>query len=258
MTRAREKVDLVQSSPTPLWQQMADSLRHRIRSGELKAGSQLPSEPELGVMYGVSRITVRRAIDVLLKGELVVRARGRGTFVATRTLRHDLTGLSGIMDSIQPAEALPTNRIVTCNFITAEPDLAALFGPNHAHLLHVRRIYELKGEPFGVADVYIPCSTELSVGEIDQLSAYGILERHFGLTITRASMTIKASASSSTVAKLLNLDTKATVLGFRRVSYSEDEVPRECTLFWVRPDRYEFSLTVNGPMPITEGLRAAA
>lgn len=259
MTKSLTKIPLSQSSPTPLWQQMANSLRQRIESGELRADDQLPSEPELGEIYGVSRITVRKAVEVLLQAEFVVRARGRGTYVAKRALRHELSGLSGILDAIQnAADERPVNELVTCAFVPPPADAATIFGADQPHVMHLRRKYEVAGEPFGVADVFIPSAVELPAAKLDQVSAYGILEEQFGVSIARADVTIKACKADKEIARLLKLPASTTLLRFRRTSFCAEDKPRECTVFWVRPDRYEFTLSVNGPMPISEALRTAA
>jgi DNA-binding GntR family transcriptional regulator len=65
----------------PLWQQVADDLRAEIQSGRLPAEARLPSESELGIQYGVSRVTVRHAIKALSEEGLVEAVHGRGTFV---------------------------------------------------------------------------------------------------------------------------------------------------------------------------------
>ena len=67
--------------PATLWRQVADDLSEEITTGGLPAGARLPTEVELGAIYGVSRITVRRAVKELVAAGLVVKVHGRGTFV---------------------------------------------------------------------------------------------------------------------------------------------------------------------------------
>ena len=68
----------------PLWQQVADDLRDQITSSRLAPGARLPSETDLGYQYGVSRVTVRHAIQALADDGLVEAVHGRGTFVTDR------------------------------------------------------------------------------------------------------------------------------------------------------------------------------
>ena len=253
-----EKIGLVRSSPTPLCKQMADSLRGKIQRGELPADSQLPSEIELGEAYGVSRITVRKAIEILLKEELVVRARGKGTFVARRALRHELSALSGIMSSIQPNSMGPKNRLLAVDYSPAPAHIEAILNTAASPVIHFRRIYELNDEPFGLADVFIPSPNGLPESAIDQVSAYELLSRHLGITATRSDLVIKAQRAAKDIARLLGLPPRSTVLNFRRTSFCAAGRPVEHTSFWVRPDRYEFTLSVSNAMSISDALRTAA
>jgi DNA-binding GntR family transcriptional regulator len=68
----------------PLWRQVADDLRDDIESNRMRPGARLPSETDLGYQYGVSRVTVRHAIQALSDDGLVEAVHGRGTFVTER------------------------------------------------------------------------------------------------------------------------------------------------------------------------------
>lgn len=67
-----------------LWRQVADDIAGMIDSGELPPGSRLPAEPELVELYGVARVTIRRAMAELRKDKVVTVVHGKGTFVAQR------------------------------------------------------------------------------------------------------------------------------------------------------------------------------
>lgn len=70
------------AAPVHLWQQVADDLRADIQSGELPSHARLPAETDLAEIYGVARVTVRRAVLELRKERLLIVVTGRGTFVA--------------------------------------------------------------------------------------------------------------------------------------------------------------------------------
>ncbi|MEV5299122.1 GntR family transcriptional regulator [Amycolatopsis methanolica] len=72
------------SAPEPVWRQVADDLRAQVTSGELAAGARLPSNPELGEIYGVARLTAVKAINLLKDEGLLIVVNGRGTFVARK------------------------------------------------------------------------------------------------------------------------------------------------------------------------------
>ena len=82
-------------SPLPLYEQLKQVIREQIFSGELEPGTTLPSEHELGRHYGVSRITVKRALDELAQAGLLRRIQGKGTIVAPRTIEGEMRSVEG-------------------------------------------------------------------------------------------------------------------------------------------------------------------
>ena len=88
-------------SPIPLYRQLADILAVRIRSGEYPVASRIPSENALSTAYGIGRPTARQATDYLIRKGLLLRKRGSGTYVQTRTSEVDLLSLGGTLSAFQ-------------------------------------------------------------------------------------------------------------------------------------------------------------
>lgn len=88
-------------SPLPLYQQLADQLRRAIETGALAPGARLPSEPELSRRHRIGRPTVRQATELLVRGGLIERRRGAGTFVRSTPLRVDVFSLAGTLSSFR-------------------------------------------------------------------------------------------------------------------------------------------------------------
>ena len=112
---------LPRSSSVPLWRQLSDHLRQQIHTGVLRPGARMPTEVEMGSTYGVSRITVRAAIEKLLAEQLVVRAQGKGTFVAGAIVRQDLSDLAGIIPNLEAQGIAFETRLITYEQVTAPP-----------------------------------------------------------------------------------------------------------------------------------------
>src|SRR5262245_13208438 len=91
---------LHRASPEPLYRQLAARIEDDIGSGALKPGDQLDSELLLTKRYGVSRITVRQAIEALAQKRILVRKQGKGTFVTQPAVRHDLRRPHGLFASL--------------------------------------------------------------------------------------------------------------------------------------------------------------
>src|ERR1700728_3069437 len=95
-----------------LYARVETVLAGEITQGDLKVGDQLPTEDSLIARFGVSRITVRRAIQNLVSRGLVEIRRGKGTFVAAPKITQELTELSGFVEDMQAAGRNPTARVV--------------------------------------------------------------------------------------------------------------------------------------------------
>ena len=96
---------LDKKSPIPLYYQLVEAIRDRIRAGELMPGAQLPPERELGEQYGISRMTVRQALQYLISDDVLVARQGTGTFVAEPKLTFDLRHALGFTDEMVRARA---------------------------------------------------------------------------------------------------------------------------------------------------------
>ena len=99
-------------SPIPLYRQLSDLLREGIRSGEYPAGTRVPSEHRLAEQYEIGRPTVRQAIDVLVREQLLSRKRGSGTFVRKESGEVDLFSLAGTIASFHKKGLDVTTRIL--------------------------------------------------------------------------------------------------------------------------------------------------
>ena len=251
-------VPLVRPSPVPLWQQLAGTLRERIQSGQAAPGDRLPTETELGASYGVSRITVRKAVQTLLDEALVTRTHGKGTFVAPKVLRHELSALAGIIDSIQAGGPKPRTSFHSFAMEAAPARVAALLEIGGEDVMHFRRLYDLGGTRVGVADVWIPGAVAVRHDQAEPASAYTILSEYLGIAVAHADVVIKAQKAGKDVLRLLDLPRNRILLHFERTSRCAAGLPREHTSFWVRSEHYEFTLAVDGPMPIGAALRPAA
>src|SRR5690606_23529215 len=99
------------AAPLPLYSQVEQALAREIAAGERVPGDRLPSEDELAARFGVSRITIRKAVEGLVaRGRLEIR-RGKGTYVAEPRIRQELTELSGFVEDMQALGRTPSARL---------------------------------------------------------------------------------------------------------------------------------------------------
>jgi GntR family transcriptional regulator len=200
---------------------IADELRRSVEAGELDAGRLLPSESELSAVHGVSRVTVRKALELLRDEGLIDSRQGFGWFVAADPLRQALGRLGTIEGQLSELGVASERRVVGFRFVTAPPRARQVLGT--ASVLEVRRVNLADGQPFARVTVWCPdeLGATLSRAQVEKAPFYELLD----LEIGRATQTIGAAAASTTDAELLHVPVGSPVLRCERVTRDVDDRP---------------------------------
>ena len=202
------------------YQEIAEELRRRIGAGELTPGRLLPSEAELGAAYATSRITVRKALEVLREEGLVESRQGLGWFVPADPLRQSLGRLGTIEAQLVEAGIESTRLILDFGFVNAPARVRKVL--NARRVLEVRRLNLADGEPFARVTVWCPeaLGKRLSLEDVERQPFYELLDGALG----SASQTIGAGAASATDAELLHVPAGSPVLLCQRTTRGIDGV----------------------------------
>lgn len=230
---------------------IADGLRRRVESGELAAGALLPSESELSAAYGVSRVTVRKALELLRDEGLIDARQGFGWFVATDPVRQSLGRLGTIEDQLGELGVGSERRIVGFRFVTAPPRVRQVLGVDS--VLEVRRVNLADGRPFARVTVWAPeaVGSRLSRADVEAAPFYELV----GVPIGGATQTIGAAAAAPDDARLLAVPVGSPVLRCERITrdhdggpllVSEHVFPGHLTEFVVDMPRVEPSISPSG------------
>lgn len=196
------------------YRDVADALRARVLGGELVAGRVLPSEAELSAAYGVSRVTVRRALELLRDEDLVDSRQGFGWFVAATPVRQVLGRLGTIEEQMAASGLRPERRVLAFAFVAAPPRVRQLLGTDQ--VLQVRRVNLADGEPFALVTVWCPAelASDLSRADVERSPFYELLE----VTLAGATQTIGAAAASPDEAAALQVPAGSPVLRCERTT----------------------------------------
>lgn len=233
------------------YQEIAADLRERLHAGELAAGRVLPSEAELSSEFSASRVTVRRALELLRDEGLVDARQGFGWFVATSPIRQVLGQLGTIEAQMEADGIVPERRILEFAFVAATTRLRDLLGAEQ--VLRVRRLNLADGEPFAVVTVWCPAELgqHLSRRDVERSPFYVLLD----IPLRGATQTIGADAASEADARLLGIPVGSPVLRCERVTtdtsgravlVSEHVFPAHRTEFVVELPHDEPSITPSG------------
>jgi GntR family transcriptional regulator len=231
------------------YQEIADELRQRARREP--AGSVLPSEAEMSIEFGASRVTVRRALELVRDEGLIAARQGFGWFVATEPVRQSLESLGTIESQVEGVGKLSERKVEEFAFEPAPERVRQLLGVDQ--VLRVKRVNLADGEPFAVVTVWCPAElgSHLSRRDVERRPFYELLE----VELHGASQTIGADLVDGADAALLGVPEGSPVLRCRRVTtarsgepvlVSEHVFPAHRTEFVVSLPQAEPSMTPSG------------
>ena len=238
----RLALDLDLGSPTPLYLQLADQIRARIGDGLIKVGDALPSERELSHSGRISRVTVRKALDTLLREGLLSRRHGSGTYIAPRIEQSAglLVGFSADMSNRGfVAGAISIERSV--GVATPEEALTLALSVD-AKVLRLTRVRTADEEPLAIERAVVPAALLPRIDEGQSLYAALAARSHRPV---RGLQRLQASLATAAEAKLLSIPVGAAILRIERRAFLADGRPVEFTRSAYRGDRYDFMTEVR-------------
>ncbi|MGN6126703.1 MAG: GntR family transcriptional regulator [Humibacter sp.] len=237
-------MDVDRSGPIPMYFQVATIIEQAINDGILPPGSRLENEVALGERLGLSRPTVRRAIQELVGKGLLVRRRGIGTQVVQRPLTRKVE-LTSLFDDLERGSKHPTTTLLSREMIAADDHIAEVLSiPTGSPVLHVRRVRSSDGVPLAVLENFLP--EEFSDITEEELRARGLyqLMRSRGTLLSVAQQTIGARAATHEESRLLNVKDHGPVLTMDRTAYNNNGRAVEYGHHCYRPDLYAFEITL--------------
>jgi GntR family transcriptional regulator len=243
---------LYRDSPLPLYHQLLQILLDKINSGEYSPGQLLPSEKELEAEYGVSRVTIRRAMDDLMRMGQVTRQQGRGTFVTDKVEDYRSELLRGFMEDLINQGVKVTIRLLAEESIpAAQPEAGLLDVETGTPICHIRRVGSGDGIPIVLSDswYHLPegCRTVPELGA--QPALFTALNNHFreieGRTLVGGSKTLEATVCTQEEATLLDTVQGAPLLLVKLILNDHTGRPAVFIKARYRGDRYVYALRLR-------------
>ncbi len=226
MASLDQLVRVDRSSPVPQYFQVAQALQRVIESGELPPGTRLDNEFSLADQLGVSRPTVRQALQYLMAKGLLARKRGVGTSVAADKVRRR-TELTSLHDDLEQAGRHPRTTLLEFATFPARPEIAtALALEAGAPVLSLRRLRYADDVPLAILRNHVRCDLGIPADGLIQQGLYQLL-RTAGVDIASAEQSVSARPATATEATLLEQKRGATLLVLDRTAYSGAGTPLE-------------------------------
>jgi GntR family transcriptional regulator len=229
----------------PLYYQLENILREKIKSREYGPGDSIPTEDQLVRSYAVSRITVRRALSTLKKDGLIDRRRGRGSFVTQGQRDLEPMKLTGMIEDIIAMGVKTKTKVVGFGSVRPTKKVAdALRLNEEMKVLRIERIRLIKASPISHTVSYIPPDIGESIKKEDLAihPLLNILEKKCHVKIGRGTQIIEATLADSRIASLLGVMTGAPLLKIERTVFDIKDRPIEYLSILYRSDRYHYSV----------------
>jgi len=235
------------NSPLPLYFQLQEILRRKIKNREFNPGDIIPTEKELEAMYKVSRITVRNAINGLVFEDLLVKKQGKGTIVAFPKLQEDgNTTLKSFTEKMKMQGKVTSTRVLNVLRIPVTDRLMEhidiKFGEE---IVYAKRLRIVDDEPIALFENYICTNTGLTEKDDFSGSVFELLEKKYGIKIISSEKVIEAGLASKEDADFLKISAGDPVLIIRYTTYDDDNNRIEYAEGVYRADKYKYMVRLK-------------
>ncbi|MCW5576783.1 MAG: GntR family transcriptional regulator [Burkholderiales bacterium] len=231
-------------TPTPLYREVQWRITRALAAGEWKPGEAIPSEAELAADCGVSIGTIRRAVDELVAGRILVRQQGRGTFVATHTEDRTLFYFFHIAGKDGSRE-FPESELLGFRKERSNDGDEHDFGlARGTRVARVRNLLKLGSRPVVLDDITVPTERFARLDESTFRSRegtiYALYQARYGVNVVRIGERLSAAHPPADVAAILGMRTNQPALHIRRIAYSYNDSPVEYRHSWINTADHEY------------------
>ena len=232
----------------PAYMKVYSQLKDLILNDTYPIGSPVPKEPDLCSKFGVSRTTVRKAMELLEQGGFVKIQQGRGTEVLDYRTTQKLNLVSSFTETLESKGYVVQSKRMHIDMVDPPKNvLDDLNQPEDTKVVRIQRIQLANGKPVALMTNYV--IPDLVPGILSDagtfVSLYHHLESKYGILITAAKDNIKAKAADFLESELLQIPIGSPLLVDRRITFSKDR-PIEVVLMIVDASKYEFSVNLTG------------
>jgi GntR family transcriptional regulator len=244
MTFSPASITVDRASPVPMYYQVAQQLEEAIESGELPPGSRLDGELALAEQLGVSRPTLRRAIEYLVERGYLVRRRAVGTQVVHPKVRRPME-LSSLYDDLTTSRKNPRTKVLSIARVQASDAVAHALGLEEGtEVLALERLRYADDQPLAIMSNWLPDGlVELDHERLERAGLYQLM-RAAGVRLHLASQTIGARGATGAEARLLDAHKGEPLLTMQRTTYNESGQPVELADHIYRASLYSFELVL--------------
>ncbi len=229
------------TSSTPLYMQLVDTIRHDIESGKFKPSDRIPTEKELSEEYGVSRITVRNALDKLAEEKLLVRMRAKGTFVRSEKISRNVSGMLSFSNICGISGLTPGAKTIKSVIEDATPeDMEQLGLSPDAKIIAIERIRYADGVPVSFEVSRFPERFSFLLQEnLNDCSMFDIIRDKYGVVFSHSQKVIEVLFANYQLSCYLNVPRDYPLLSISSLTYDDENQVTHRTHQFIVSDKFK-------------------
>lgn len=231
----------------PKYLEIAESIEARIKNQQLKPGAILPIESALQTEFGVSRVTIRKSLQLLVEKGLINRTRGSGTYVSGPKTQHDALHLLGFIEEVSRQGKSPSSRVIRFELKKATASIAEKLQLKEVDdTYEIHRLRLIDGEPEIYEITHMPATLfpDLSISVMNG-SKYEYVEKTKGLKISKSQQSVQPYLLDTELAQHLNEAKNAAILKVESVGFLNSGNPFEYTVHYFRLKQYSFEFVAT-------------
>ncbi len=227
----------------PLYLQVKEKILEDIKLN-YEVNDLIPAEGQLEKKYSVSRITIRKAIEVLEKENIVLKKQGKGTYVSEKKVLYDANSIGSLTQRLSKQKHLLTTKSISFDVIETDHFVKDLL--ECSTLLCIKRVRLLDGLPFALMANYFDIKT---VPDIDKKlnleSLYSFLKEEYNIEFQNAEEIVEAIAANKIDAQKLNIGEGSPLLSLKRLSFDQNNKPIEYSNLIIKGDMYKHKIILS-------------
>lgn len=211
----------------PLYLQLMEALIIKIENNEYKEGEKLPSERELCEIYGLSRITVRSALQELEREGYIYKHHGKGTFVSVKNYEQTLKNLYSFTEEIKKLGKIPHTKVLSFKELPLDKRLADKMGlKNNEKVFQIKRLRLADDEPLMYETSYVPKNKfpYLTQNVLEERPMYDVFLEDYKINVTKAVEKFTATSLRKDEASYLNNEVDRPAMLIKRYAYHQEEL----------------------------------
>lgn len=237
--------EVVRDTVVPLYIQIAGDIKSKIERKEILANSRIPTELELSSAYGVSRITIRKALELLVDEEILVRKQRIGTFVSDKKISRSLNSFMGFSQSCELEGSRPGTKFLSAELVKAMPsDIKYLRLQEDVKVIRMRRLRYCNDVPVVLEENHFPKKFAYLLAEDLNRSLHQILRDH-GIELSSGSKTIGVCYATREEAEWLEIKEHDALILSKDIAYDAVGDPIYSGKEIINADRYEYKILTN-------------